>query len=298
MLKCISASNLYDTITGQSKWEETFINPIEDDEYPNLSDESLFDLMFEPQVEEDSREYLPNLENIFSTLKKATSVNENECSICYCEFDDVVVKLDCGHEFCSGCVSSYLRVKIAENPRFRHQKSIVTREGIAVVVKILDLVGVKCPHFNCREIIDNIKIRSIADEETYSKFDRFALDEALSFMQHKGYLNPCPLGCGYFTQEDCLCVNPDCRKKQLYQRKEAERIRLKNLENEKSFRDWASRQTQLVKLCPTCFVQIEKNGGCDHMYCTKCAKSFLWSQAIPWTAPKNQYFASDAIIKL
>jgi len=295
MLKCLSASNLYDRITGESKWEETFINPIEDDEYPNLSDQSLFDLMFEPVDDEEPQIYKPNLENIFSTLKKTTAVNDNECSICYCEFDSVVVKLDCGHQFCASCVSSYLRVKIAENPRFRHQKSIVSREGIAVVVKILQLVGVKCPHFNCREIIDNVKIRSIADEETYEKFDRFALDETLSAMQHAGQLNPCPLRCGYFTQEDCLCVNPDCRKIQLFQRKEAERIRQLNIQNERNFREWATKNPGLVKLCPTCFVQIEKNGGCDHMYCSKCQKSFLWSQAIPWTAPTNQYFVNETI---
>jgi ariadne-1 len=293
MSKCLSASNLYDDITGESKWEETFINPIEDDEYPNLSDESLYDLMFEPIIEEEKepQKSVPNLENIFTSLKKATLINENECSICFCEFDELVVELECGHQFCARCVSSYLRVKISENPRLRHQKSIVSREGIAVVVKIIELVGVKCPHFNCREIIDNIKIRSIADEETYSKFDRFALDEALSAMQRSGQLHPCPLHCGYFTQEDCLCVNSDCRKKQLLERKEAERRRLLNIENEKKFRAWAN----FLRLCPTCFIQIEKNGGCDHMFCTKCSRSFLWTKAIPWSAPNNQYFSGDAI---
>ncbi len=31
-----------------------------------------------------------------------------------------------------------------------------------------------------------------------------------------------------------------------------------------------------MKPCPFCFVPIEKNGGCHHMYCTQCSTHFCW----------------------
>jgi len=30
------------------------------------------------------------------------------------------------------------------------------------------------------------------------------------------------------------------------------------------------------KLCPKCFVEIEKNGGCNHMKCRMCSTNFCW----------------------
>ena len=35
----------------------------------------------------------------------------------------------------------------------------------------------------------------------------------------------------------------------------------------------------VVRPCPNCGVLIEKNGGCDNMYCTQCRRSYTWSSA-------------------
>jgi len=37
-----------------------------------------------------------------------------------------------------------------------------------------------------------------------------------------------------------------------------------------------------IKLCPNCFVPIEKNEGCDHMHCLVCGTDFSWRNAMPW----------------
>lgn len=31
-----------------------------------------------------------------------------------------------------------------------------------------------------------------------------------------------------------------------------------------------------LRPCPHCFIPVEKNGGCDHMHCSSCDKSFNW----------------------
>jgi len=36
-----------------------------------------------------------------------------------------------------------------------------------------------------------------------------------------------------------------------------------------------------LKACPRCHVQIEKNGGCDHMTC-RCGHEFFWSTLLPF----------------
>lgn len=33
------------------------------------------------------------------------------------------------------------------------------------------------------------------------------------------------------------------------------------------------------KRCPNCFIVIEKDGGCDSMYCAGCRKYFNWQEA-------------------
>lgn len=30
------------------------------------------------------------------------------------------------------------------------------------------------------------------------------------------------------------------------------------------------------KLCPSCFIEIEKTGGCNHMRCRQCQNNFCW----------------------
>jgi len=158
------------------------------------------------------------------------------------------------------------------------------------VVDLIEVVGVKCPHFSCREIIDDKKIKKFVDELTWDKFDRFALDETLTQLQIEGLLTPCPLNCGYFTQEDCLCVNPDCRKRQLRLRVLEEKRRLREEQIQKDFAAWANQHREVIKLCPNCYVQVEKNGGCDHMYCTRCKQNFLWSKAVPFKPKMNHFY--------
>jgi len=280
-----SASALYESICGQESWAETFCEPEESVE-DSFYDEELFELMFddteevnEARTEPTKRPFVPSCSSF---------ANEGECSICFCEFDSVVIEFDCKHRFCNNCVRSYLQTKINAAPRLHHKVCDVSRDGIAVVVKVFEIVGVKCPHFGCIKVIDDKKIRKLVDSGTWSKFDQFALDESVDEMNHKGELHPCPLGCGYFTQEDCLCVNADCRKRQLAERLR-EQARTERMEREGMFKvnELGSKNPDLFRLCPQCYVLVEKNGGCDHMFCSRCNKPFLWSKALPFASKQN-----------
>jgi len=141
---------------------------------------------------------------------------------------------------------------------------------------------VKCPHYRCLEVINDEKIHKLVDSSTWEKFDTFALDETLEMMRLKGELLPCPMNCGYFTQGDCLCVNVDCRKRQLALRARYDGRRMREEALTSAQLDYMLAQNpDLFRLCPKCFAQIEKNGGCDQMWCSRCSSSFLWSKALP-----------------
>jgi len=299
-----SASGLLEEITGAKSWHQHFAEREEriEDEFQN---EDLFDLMFDSSEEELVEEKVESK----SPSKTSTRVipfplvDENQCSICFCEFDDVVVELDCAHRFCASCVTQYLSIKINEHTALHHRVAKISRdEDDAVVVDVFNVVGVKCPHYRCLDVINDEKIHKLVDPSTWEKFDTFALDETLEKMQSTGDLQPCPLNCGYFTQDDCLCVNPDCRKRLLAMRVRDE-VRRKREEDRSNGRlnFLMAKQPDLFRLCPTCHAQIEKNGGCDHMYCTRCNQNFLWSKALPLKIkclPHYQFRHANAIKNL
>lgn len=39
---------------------------------------------------------------------------------------------------------------------------------------------------------------------------------------------------------------------------------------------------QITKSCPNCNVKTEKNGGCNHMYCSRCDNEWCWICVKPW----------------
>ena len=53
----------------------------------------------------------------------------------------------------------------------------------------------------------------------------------------------------------------------------------------KNLTSWAQVESELVvytKPCPKCHYPIEKNGGCPHMFCTRCSTAFCWRCCRPY----------------
>jgi len=214
----------------------------------------------------------------------AVSAVDNGCSICMTEFDEdnEAIKLKCGHVFCSDCLAIYLQVESGDFAALRHELSRVVPVKPGVIsLHLRTAWGVKCPGHRCKHVLEFNDIRRFATKQVFQRFDRFILQMTLEKMEG---LVHCPQKCGGYLQDDCVtCSNEDCRNRTLRKsemaatKRKREWYRL-NSRSHQLFGEYLN-QAGVVKCCPTCFVIIEKNQGCDHMRCTRCNTSYLWSKA-------------------
>jgi len=220
---------------------------------------------------------------MFANLTKT-----NQCTICWEEED--LIDLGCGHCFCKTCLEQYLKIEIQER-KIKHERCSLNIGEDYLELSLNTLYGVVCPHLFCNFVVENVG--EYLRKKEIEFFEDRCLDEALLEMRIAGELQPCPLGCGYFVQDDCLCVNLSCRKRQLKLREKEAR----HLFNEKELR---RRQEEHIKsllmakkkkCCPKCYVEIVKNGGCDHMHCVICRTHFSWASAPVYGIGENWYFS-------
>ncbi|ETS77946.1 hypothetical protein PFICI_10008 [Pestalotiopsis fici W106-1] len=61
---------------------------------------------------------------------------------------------------------------------------------------------------------------------------------------------------------------------------EAERERARNRQAESTASERFANKT--TKPCPSCGVRIFKDGGCDHMHCSRCDTDYFWESGIIW----------------
>eukprot|EP01125_Pyxidicula_operculata_P018523 TRINITY_DN657_c0_g1_i2.p1 TRINITY_DN657_c0_g1~~TRINITY_DN657_c0_g1_i2.p1 ORF type:complete len:175 (+),score=27.56 TRINITY_DN657_c0_g1_i2:549-1073(+) len=135
--------------------------------------------------------------------------------------------------------------------------------------------GFQCPTIGCPFLVDSDLIRTLVEKDTFQQFDGHLLSSCLRQLDDIHY---CPVGCGQILQS-CYCTNESCKKEMIRRQKveeERERLRKLTIQSHKDYGVWARNNT---KTCPTCYVTIEKNMGCDHMYCVRCKTNFNWSAA-------------------
>lgn len=108
-------------------------------------------------------------------------------------------------------------------------------------------IGISCPHRGCSCLISEEMLRKIITSEALlSAFEYVLLDQTVH-QELARELTRCPLGiksihlcshlsylfdlifiaCGNFLQEDCFCVNPDCRQELQRRRDIEERKKLR-----------------------------------------------------------------------
>ncbi|KAH7386802.1 hypothetical protein DE146DRAFT_701791, partial [Phaeosphaeria sp. MPI-PUGE-AT-0046c] len=182
-------------------------------------------------------------------------------------------------DICSRCVGNMIHGKIEERK--------------------LDEAGLACVYPNCDHVLDNSTLKTaLSNKTTFTKYDAALTKHLLAASPH--FIACLDSKCGkYFSIEGCTSGNNDTKKKI----KAKARTKTKNLiacpycdyevclacnrpwhpktdcNKVKEQEDKASLE-QIKNLgakpCPRCGVNIEKNGGCDHMTCHCCRHNFCW----------------------
>lgn len=213
---------------------------------------------------------------------KIAPLGDRECGICMTDIEDEdLVTTECNHKYCRGCIAYYLHLQSGDIKNLEHTISYLEtdEETGNLHLRIIQTCGVICPHPTCSKLIEGQQFRNLADEATWTRFEGLSIRIALKRMAKFGAVIACPeQNCDGYVQE-CTCSSPECRER-VAQRAEAERKRLY-----KAWKIAEARGTELLRRwamgvarqCPKCDFLIEKNGGCDHMYCTNCKTRYNWS---------------------
>lgn len=148
----------------------------------------------------------------------------------------------------------------------------------------------KCIGTGCKCILQHGDVRRLAEREVFEKYDKFATLSVLSRMPNfrwcigprctSGQLHTTGTDGPIFTCSECrfkhctihnvawhaglTCREYDYAQNPALKKKEEEA-------SEKAIRELSRR-------CPGrgCGAPIQRNGGCDHMTCTKCKHEFCW----------------------
>jgi len=212
-------------------------------------------------------------------LRSKIAKKENKkqhCGVCW-EDDIELTSLDCGHVFCTECWPNYIKTQIEEN-----QSRIV------------------CMEPKCRVYCQEDFIRKILSSQPmlYSRYEQTLYREMISS-------NPVL----------CFCPGPDCQMIIYSTTKKAHRVTCKACNTLFCFqcgqnyhapatceiiKKWlrkcaddsetANYISANTKDCPKCHASIEKNGGCNHMHCTKCGEHFCWVCCQDWKSHGSAYY--------
>ncbi|KAG4078504.1 hypothetical protein HA402_009216 [Bradysia odoriphaga] len=201
-----------------------------------------------------------------------------ECEICLLPFTEVnSISFVCGHQFCDSCCCRYFEEKILNDGEANN---------------------IRCPHSSCKMLIDDDTVLNLISENARQRWEiliahtfvkshplmRYCRSEDCEYAVKVKVLEPSQVicKCGY---ESCLkcgemwhdSVTCDLLKKWI-------EIQLEDVESAKWMKEHAKR-------CPNCKINIEKNGGCNHMSCRSCRHEFCWVCMQDWRGHGscNQY---------
>ncbi|XP_071809011.1 E3 ubiquitin-protein ligase ARIH2-like isoform X2 [Asterias amurensis] len=214
-----------------------------------------------------------------SSLTKETLPPRNYCCpVCIeDQSSDQIRALLCGHFFCKTCWSQHLNALI--------------NEGIAT--------GIQCMAEKClMRAPEEFVVPLLTSDRSRSRYDDFIFKDCV---KNHLQLKFCP-------GADCSIV--------FY----AETIRSKRVECIQCKSNWccaccdnyhAPADCEIIKRwlnkcaddsetvnyisahtkdCPVCSICIEKNGGCNHMQCSKCLHNFCWMCLGDWKTHGSEYY--------
>ncbi|KAL9539550.1 hypothetical protein PS6_011162 [Mucor atramentarius] len=227
---------------------------------------------------------------VFVSSENSSNNNNNkrdcsasfECEIC-CNNEPGLetISLACGHLFCMDCYSYYLSDKIKQG----------------------DATNIQCPQEGCNAAVDEATLKMVLDDGMYSRYQSL-LDKV--YVQDNPNLKWCTApDCSYAIECDisknslntivpivtCECGHVMCFGCDHEDHQPANCSMVKDWwrkkEEDSATATWISSHT---KDCPKCQSPIEKNGGCNHMWCKQCKHEFCWVCLGDWKTHNGQAY--------
>eukprot|EP01098_Paradermamoeba_levis_P003121 TRINITY_DN1453_c0_g3_i3.p1 TRINITY_DN1453_c0_g3~~TRINITY_DN1453_c0_g3_i3.p1 ORF type:complete len:353 (-),score=77.66 TRINITY_DN1453_c0_g3_i3:298-1356(-) len=230
-----------------------------------------------------------------STSPTPSSSASFECTICYeiVPDTDTFYVLGCRHALCTTCAISYLEENVKETSNIKHDVCYYHSVDERTLELFLDVIyGVRCPFLRCPCLIEVNQLFNFTSRQ--SRPDIFARVDAavtrLNFLEDSGIFCPRCKSAEVIPIEEkgvrgVTCNN--CSYKYCCSCSSSFHPGVsclwKKLKDEKGGGDYFNKMPLFkgkdVSSCPKCFALIEKNGGCDHMHCSRCNTDFSWLQS-------------------
>jgi ariadne-2 len=210
------------------------------------------------------------------TTDDVTAVQPVSCPVCLAPLHHSL-SMECGHVFCYNCWREYLKERISAG----------------------NVTAIECMQCSVHVSLEMVRAL-LSSEPCLSKYHTFALAE---FVQSHHLLRWCPgvncsivfqvkenlpkrVTCSTCTTSCCFqCGEPyhlpadcECHRKWLVKCRDDSETSNYILANTKD--------------CPKCHSSIEKNGGCNHMHCSRCNHDFCWVCLEKWDSHKGYYECS------
>mmetsp|Transcript_22645 Transcript_22645/g.31947 ORF Transcript_22645/g.31947 Transcript_22645/m.31947 type:complete len:412 (+) Transcript_22645:67-1302(+) len=204
------------------------------------------------------------VKNVVIDIRRKVEGGQKEffCAICQCNelMQNISpTQLSCSHKFCKDCFEGYVSFEVSEGRVLNMACPGRSADGIE----------------QCSVVISPDQVRSMLDEETVQKYNRFRQ------MRADPSFRDCPF-CGhgqkgYPRSPATVCEN--CKKTYCFFHSNAhpdETCSAYKKRNKKEF----ALDRQMVKktscTCPWCKAPIFKSEGCNHMTCSQCKTSFCY----------------------
>ncbi|CAB4489698.1 unnamed protein product [Rhizophagus irregularis] len=188
----------------------------------------------------------------------------SECLICYETEDRDFRKITskCSHRavVCVECVNKHIKNQSNEK----------------------QILEIPCPTKGCKKKMERHDIKNIATKQVFEAYDELAYKIAIQRIPEFRWCKaPCGAGQIHIGKDEApIVICEGCGAHSCYKHEVAWHTGQTCKEYDESIKqsdfataDYISRET---KGCPGCSIPIEKDGGCDHITCTKCSHEFCW----------------------
>lgn len=194
--------------------------------------------------------------------------SEYLCPLCYddCTMADTTQLSGCGHRYCNTCWTTYISIKV--------------RDGQSRNIKCM---GEKC----AMAVNESIVLKCLRDDHDLRH--RYSQSVIESFVEDNTHVKWCPStpSCGNavisnLTATTPLVIRCSCQHEFCFACGQSPHLPCtcnmvkhwkKRCEDDSETYNWINANT---KDCPGCQKPIEKNGGCNHMNCSRCNIHFCW----------------------